>query len=518
MKRPLSGTGREKIIAVVGIVLALLATSIVVAVAETVDPFGGASGPRPPAPACEDLLPPDANPFLCDPNGKTPAELIAGYQEIDTTGTGLVAVSPTVPSKRITICHELSDLAALGQCGKGGQTICQPIDGQRQTWQCYNSKTRQYTTHSISAIKQVCGVGKGRRCGGLDNARADMGATRGVNSAPTEIPVALPSDRPSTQAPTTPDPTAMPTQDPQPSAGENPEVAQAIAAASQQQLRVWLEADLTAAWAAGRTVHAKAVAALVRQAKSAQVIGVNFADSLAFTGWQSAADVRQFMLATSRALRAALPGKRIAVSVIVPELGCGSSLTCVTAMRQKYPLVTKDNVSGYLAGNVVDNIYVATGLLRDDYAKHQISLKGKSQRITPAIAAEAQWLMIKALGWDAIMPVGAREYGFAHQTDRSTWDTARAKIELDTRVRGPIVNHPVGTVTLWAHRSTADARIWRLFDVGLADNAVTEQLAAEPALRNRVGVLFDPTDVEVGIAADLAQVARVAGEVFIITR
>jgi len=248
------------------------------------------------------------------------------------------------------------------------------------------------------------------------------------------------------------------------------------------------------------------------------VIGVNFADSPGLSGWQSAEDLRTFMVTTSRLLRAALPGKRLSATVIVPELGCGSSKECVNAMRAQYPLVTKENVDGYLRGHVVDNVYVVSGVLRDEYAKFKISSQGRKQMITPAISAEAQWLLVKEMGWDTMMLVGSREYGFVHLDDRSPWDGARAKLEIDTRIRGPIVNHPVGTVTLWAHRSTADGQTWRLFDAGLTDNAITKQLIAQSALRSRVGVVFDPTDTELGISADLTIVARAAGEVFIRTR
>ncbi|MGI5274155.1 hypothetical protein ACQEUU_33820 [Nonomuraea sp. CA-218870] len=339
--------------------------------------------------------------------------------------------------------------------------------------------------------------------------------------SPTAASTVRPSRSATTSSISSPVPTASPVEsmppdaDPSPSTAERPST-EAIKAARAAGLRVWVESDLADDYLAGSTRFRASVDALAETARQPGVIGVKFADNLAYSGFTSSDDVETFVQQTTAALRQAVPGKRLAIGVVVPELGCGAATACVTAMRAKAPLVTKKLVEGYIQAAAVEQVYVSNGLFASAYRQHRLRdpKTGAQQPITPAVATRAQWLNIKALGWDTLAQVSSREYGLAHGGSTAPWDEAQATAQLDTRI-GTVIGLGVPTVTLWGHHAVDGGRTYRLFDADLANNPMWSQLIRQK-LRERLSVVFDPRSTEVGIRQDIAALGKVAGEIFIV--
>lgn len=281
-------------------------------------------------------------------------------------------------------------------------------------------------------------------------------------------------------------------------------------------MRVWVESDLADDYLAGDTRFRAALESLAQAAQQPGVTGVKFADNLAYSGFTSSRDVETFLQRAAGALRQAVPGKRLAIGVVVPELGCGAARTCITAMRAKAPLATKQLVERYLKAAAVEQVYVSTGLFAAAYRQHQVSDQKteEPQPITPALATRAQWLSIKALGWDTLAQISSREYGLAHSGPTAAWGDAHAAAQINARI-GTVIGLGAPTVTLWGHRAVDGDRTYRLLDSGLAMNPVWSQLIRQN-LRERLAVVFDPRATEVGIRQDIAALGRAAGEIFII--
>ncbi|MFI6323204.1 hypothetical protein ACIBG8_37140 [Nonomuraea sp. NPDC050556] len=271
----------------------------------------------------------------------------------------------------------------------------------------------------------------------------------------------------------------------------------ALAVARAANLRTWVETDLVPAYKAGDTAFRAALTSLAAYAAEPGVTGVKFADNLAFRNLASAKEVRAFLTAATTALRTALPGKQLAVGVVVPELGCGANAGCVNAMRAKYPLVTRALVDSYVRAVPIDRVYVATGLFSSVYAKYGIR--------TPA---RLQWAGVVALGWDALAQVGAREYGLAHPGAVS----GLTKADVDLRF-GPDSGLAGRTVSLWGHKASDSTGTYRLLNAGLATNRLWQALAP---YRGQLSVVFDPDSPETGVSEDIGVLAATVSEIFIL--
>lgn len=350
---------------------------------------------------------------------------------------------------------------------------------------------------------------------------ADSGANL---EAPDPLsPTASATVRPSPSRSATTNPTSSPVQTPtpvpdaapSPSAAQQPSTA-AIKAARTARLRIWVESDLADDYLAGATRFRAALEALAEAARQPGVIGVKFADNLAYSGFTTADDVETFVRRAASALRQAMPGKRLAIGVVVPELGCGAATTCVAAMRDKAPLATKKLVERYIKAGAVEQVHVSTGLFASAYRQHQLRdpETGKQQPITPAVATRAQWLSIKAIGWDTLAQVSSREYGLAYSGTTGPWDDTQATAQINARI-GTVIGLGVPSVTLWGHNAVDGGRTYRLLDADLAVNRVWSQLIRQK-LRERLSVVFDPRSTELGISQDIAALGKAVSEIFIV--
>lgn len=405
-------------------------------------------------------------------------------------------------------CNQKTDLSVTGNC-KGGQTFCEELP--TGWYKCTNKVTGRVTWERYVDGKKVT-----RTTPPPAGTTPTTAATTPADDTPAADPTGPPTTEPTADPTTKPtiEPTEKPTTkltaDPQPGGSA---VSQAIAAARTAGLRTWVETDLADDFRAGDAQFQAAVNGLVAQARKTGVIGVKFANHLGLTGFGSASEVKRFVTAATTALRAKLPGKRLAMGVIVPELGCGSATDCVADMRNRYPTVTKSKVDDYVRSSGVDRVYVATGLYGKAYSAYKITVGGKATPLTGPLAIQVQWMSVRALGWDAIVQVGSREFGLTHEGDGSPWDAARAKAEVEARV-GNAIALGAQTVTLWTHRGTTDNALRRVLNAGLAGNEVWKALGAT-GMRDRLSIVFDPADPEVSVGQDVAALAKGVGEIFV---
>ncbi|MGV9387244.1 hypothetical protein ACWDRB_66520 [Nonomuraea sp. NPDC003707] len=545
-------TPRERRFAAAGTIIALVLLVPVVAVADPgLIPGGGPGDPvdsgteqavdAKRGDSCRNMLAADTPQYVVC-RWLTPpqdAAAVAAFWGADG-GANLEAAQP-LPVQYVR-CNQKTDLSKTSTC-RGGQTFCKQLPSG--WYQCKNLATGKTTYERYNGKKKV-----------VRNTPPPAGATATPSPAPssptasaTATSTTTPSGNPtidaSDLAPLPPDgnpaetgttptqdpaqsaapavptvtsePTTSPTNSSEPattSPGGSP-VTDAIAAAKTARLRVWVESNLADDYQEGDTQFQAALRSLITAAKQPGVVGVKFADNLGYSGFTSDQEVTTFLARATSALRTALPGKRLAISVVVPELGCGSSQPCIEAMRAKAPLASKQRVDHYLKVAGVDRVEIASGLFGRALAQYQVTdpKTRKATSITPAMATQAQWMSIKVLGWDTLAQIGSREYGLAHEGDTSGWDKATATAQIDARV-GSAIGLGVPTVTLWGHHAADRGQTYRLLDAGLAANQTWTVLTG---LRARLAAVFDPSSVDVGVSEDIAALGKGTSEIFILT-
>ncbi|GGS84353.1 hypothetical protein GCM10010156_48700 [Planobispora rosea] len=411
---------------------------------------------------------------------------------------------------------------------------------QREITCRWNTSTGKY--HCTDAAGRpanppgrICAENANYACGPTTPPAPDDPTVIVPTGKPVPTAQADPSPDPQVQQPTTPDasagpisidpptpaPTAStspaPTPSPSASAVSDPAdpTAQAIRHAQGLGLRIWLETDLVAAWQAGPDQLKATAARLAQQANQPNVLGVKFAAELGLRGtFTSPEEVHRFVSEASAALRATMPpGRRLAVDVVIPELGCGRTTQCLTTMGTRYPLLTRANVQQYVLTGAVDAINVASPLFQpflDIY---------KQAGISPERVLQQQWMALRILGWNREVPgldIGARDLGLAHPDNKPALAGADAETAVKARVDGPLrlgAEH----VVLWTWKQTWNNVAWRLNDAGLRTNGIWEALAKRKDL-DFTGIVFNPRETEDSIARDLEEIAKVASTVYLITQ
>ncbi|WP_433358551.1 hypothetical protein [Streptosporangium sp. CA-115845] len=316
------------------------------------------------------------------------------------------------------------------------------------------------------------------------------------------------SQPPPTPSPLTPSPSLSPASSPTPSPAlsANDPLNQAIEHARTQNLRIWLETDLTTTWQAGPT-HLKATAdRLAQYAAQPGVAGVKIAYDLGIRGFTTTEQIQRFIDETSATLRAALPaGRQLAIDVTVPELGCGTNQPCQQALRTKYPLITLDRVENYVLSGSIDVVNVSNILSATDYQPWKIPLER---------ALTQQWLRLRTRGWDTRVHLGAREIALAHRGATSTASKASAEAAVTARVDQPLNTGGARSVVLWTYRQTWDGATWRLTNTGPTPNHVWNTLIRRKSL-GRLAITYNPHEPEKTITEDIHTIAQAATEVYL---
>lgn len=332
-----------------------------------------------------------------------------------------------------------------------------------------------------------------------------------VTVNPTINPTVSPTVVPTVTTTPSTSPTATPTPTHDQVVLRGPERS-AIGAARTAGLRIWVEADLAPACAAAATDGGAAfrtgLASLIAYAQEPGVIGVKFANDLGFRDLTSAGQIKTCLRSATSALRRAVPTKKLAISVVVPEFGCGSkasrNTTCVAALNAKYPLVTRAMVHSYLRAARVDRVDVATGLFSNTYAAYNVTVNGKLTAITPTFANRSVWANVTQLRWDSLVQIGARDYGLAYNVALTA---DQAALELTDRL-GPSSGLGGRSVSLWGHNTAAG---FHLLGGAYPGAKLWKKLAGH---RAQLALVFDP---QKSPAADIPAMAVGVSEIFILT-
>lgn len=282
---------------------------------------------------------------------------------------------------------------------------------------------------------------------------------------------------------------------------------QALATAKDAGLRVWLDTELADDWKAGKerfTAEVKRIAALAAQQG---VTGIRFSSQLGYNDPDitTAEEARAFVADASRALRLAVPGRKLAVHTLVPAFGCGANDACKAEMAEKYPLLAPDLVGSYVTSGAVDQIALDSGLVSNAYAPW---------KITAEEALRNQWIQVRARAWDAYAHVAAEDATLTG-VGGSSLTAEQAAETIAERVSRPLMDDGAETVTLWSRWQGADGQVRRVLGAGLANTPTWDQLTKLDAVKPRLATLYDPAAPEVDVATDLKKLAEVFSQVYL---
>ncbi|MEV0593086.1 hypothetical protein [Nonomuraea cavernae] len=285
---------------------------------------------------------------------------------------------------------------------------------------------------------------------------------------------------------------------------EKTAAGQAVQAAAKENLRIWINAELTGAWKDGKLDAA--VRKLAALAVQPGVAGIRFTTQLGFDQtFKTADEIDKFVAETSAALRKLAPGKKLAVHTVVPVLGCGADEACKTEMTKKHPLSTPERVGAWLSKGQIDQLALDSGLLATEYATWKID----------AVAAQRnQWIQVRARAWDAYGQIASEDAGFA-ATGASKLTTEQTTQAINDRIAIPLQTDAAETVTLWSRWKDEQGQVSRTFGEKWATNATWDQLKKLTSVRPRLATVYDPANPEVDPATDMKNLAEVFGQVYV---
>lgn len=287
----------------------------------------------------------------------------------------------------------------------------------------------------------------------------------------------------------------------------------AVGIAVQDHLRVWIETELVTRWLAGPASFRTGIRRVAFLAGRPGVAGIKIADEMGYQdGLTSPAQMRRFLLATARALHAAVPHALILVDMVVPELGCqpGAELagspaaTCAAQARAAYPQLALSQISSYLRLHAIDVLDLSAGLLEPStYA---------AWGTTTDVAEAAAWRVVGRLGWGKLVHLQGRK-ALAHP-GRYTGTLKQAEATVHTYVDIPL-SSGAGAVDIWAWRQQYKDATYRLLNPGLQANTLWTALEQRRRDHDVLFTHMSPTSVESGLATDLAKIATVFTNIFI---
>ncbi|MEU8250744.1 hypothetical protein [Nonomuraea sp. NPDC048916] len=279
---------------------------------------------------------------------------------------------------------------------------------------------------------------------------------------------------------------------------------QAVGAATQAGMRVWIDAELAGAWKDGKLDAA--VRKLAALAAQPGVAGIRFTTRIGFDQtFQSADEMDRFVAETSAALRKLAPGKKLGAHTVVPVLGCGSDDACKAEVGAKHPLLDPDRIGAWLAKGQIDQLALDSGHLATEYA---------TWKIDAAKAQRNQWIQVRARAWDAYGQVAAEDAGFAAAGSPQLTTEQAAQVITD-RVASPLQNDAAETVTLWSRWQNDQGQVSRMYGEKWAANATWDQLKKLTSVRPRLATVYDPARPEVDAATDLKNLSEVFGQVYV---
>ncbi len=276
---------------------------------------------------------------------------------------------------------------------------------------------------------------------------------------------------------------------------------QAVAAATGNGMRVWVDTELADDWKAGGDTFTNAVRQVGALAAQPGVAGIRFTSQLGYNGTLTSTDeINRFVTETAAALHKVAPGKRLGVHTLVPEFGCGADAACKQAMAAQYPLLTPDSVEAYLKAGAVDQLTLDNGLLAGTYGTWQIDARE---------AQANQWIQVRARAWDALTQISAEDAAFT-----APLTTDQAATLANDRVAVPLKDG-ASTVNLWTRWSDAQGTVHSVLGDDLADTPTWDQLTKLRPLQRRLSTIYNPAAPDVSTADDLKKLSEVFSQVYV---
>ena len=293
-------------------------------------------------------------------------------------------------------------------------------------------------------------------------------------------------------------------------------LAEAVAAHGAQ---AWVEADLIKAWVTGPERYASALDAVVELADRKGVAGVKIADELGYEDGTDATTVLAFLTATTRALHQRLPGRKVVVDLIVPELGClswsgvpetvtgaasaDSRRMCGAAEVARNPAVALAAVDGYIAKGGLDIVDLSAGLRTDaEYA---------GWGTTRDAAMAAAWDEASRR-WGKDVRLQARK-ALAHPGPYAgTKESAEA--DVHTYVDIPLA-HGAHAVDIWTWSQPYKGGTYTLTDPRLAPNDLTRALLERRRRGVELWTHMTPSSLQVGLEQDVASAVSIFSGVLV---
>jgi hypothetical protein len=286
-----------------------------------------------------------------------------------------------------------------------------------------------------------------------------------------------------------------------------------VQTAVHDHLRVWIEAELTTRWLTGRASFRAGIRRVAFLANRPGVAGIKIADELGYQdGLTRPAQIRQFLLAASRALHTAAPHAQILVDMVLPELGClpgrqpaGSpAAACAAQARHAYPQLALPQVTSYLRLHAVSVLDVSTGLLGPStYASWGSSLDA---------AQAAAWQEVRRLGWPGLVRLQARK-ALAHP-GRFPGTPAQAQADMRTYVDIPL-SAGAQAVDIWTWHQRYEGAVYQLMNPGLRPNPLWAALQRQHRMHDVLLTHMSPASVDGGLRTDLSKIATVFAGVFL---
>ncbi|NUR17570.1 MAG: hypothetical protein HOQ13_14855, partial [Dermatophilaceae bacterium] len=281
----------------------------------------------------------------------------------------------------------------------------------------------------------------------------------------------------------------------------------------------WVEADLLKAWVAGRDRYTAALDSVVALAGRPGVAGVKVADELGYEDGTDADTDLAFLAATTRSLHERLPGRKVVVDLIVPELGCLSwpgvpasvvgagSLAgrraCGSEAAARNPAAALSAVDRYVAKGGLDVVNLSAGLRSGaEYA---------AWGTTRDAAMAAAWDEASRR-WGGTVRLQARK-ALAHPgVYRGTRESAEA--DVHTYVDVPLA-HGARAVDIWTWSQPYHGGTFTLTDPGLAPNALSRALLDRRRRGVELWTHMTPSSLQVGLEQDVAAAASIFSGVLV---
>jgi hypothetical protein len=286
-------------------------------------------------------------------------------------------------------------------------------------------------------------------------------------------------------------------------------LAQAVVA---QHATAWVETDLLAAWVKGPSRYEAVLATVIQLADRPGVAGVKIADELGYDDGTDPATALAFLKATTAALHARLPGRKVLIDVIVPQLGClgwqrdtvpSVSTECAAREVSKNPATSLAAVDSYVAQGGLDVIDLSPGL--------RSSAEYAAWGTTRDEAMAAVWDEATRR-WGGTVRLQARK-ALAHP-GRYDGTAADAAADVHTFVDIPLA-HGAKAVDIWAWSQPYKGGTYTITDPGLRPNPLVEALRARRARGAQLWTHMTPSSLQVGLEADVASMLTMFGTVFV---